>query len=301
MREGDVIEYIRKKQNRNAGVIVGIGDDAAVIKSPGPGRQSVVACDVVVEKTHFTRKQGTPEQWGRKSVCVNVSDFAAMGADPQYLILGIGLPKDINWTMTRQILDGILQACKDFGITVIGGDTVRSELISISVTLIGKAGRDKAVTRSGMRKGDVLFISGPLGNSYRSQHHLNFNPRISESEYLLKHYDVHAMIDISDGLAKDLQTLTAASGIGASVRLTAIPLREGASIRNALYDGEDFELLFALSEADAVKLLSTKKPGRKQFDFYPIGTVGVKGGRINWFMGEEKVRVEKPKDHHFNS
>lgn len=300
-KENQIISYIRQHQPKDPSVVLGIGDDAAVLRSLKGNVEWVVASDVVIEGTHFKRSQGLPSEWGKKSINVNLSDFAAMGAIPRYAVLGLGFPENIEWRIVKKILDGIQNACHCHKVVIIGGDTVRSEQIVISVTMIGEVSRQKAITRSGARPGDILFLTGPLGNSYKTKHHLNFIPKIAESTYLRQNYKVHAMIDVSDGLVKDLSTMMGDSQLGATVRLSAVPFRKGALLENVLYDGEDFELLFALSPSDAVKLLSRKRDKKDSFEFYPIGMTNAKSKKIDWLMGEKKIRVKNPKDHHFNS
>jgi thiamine-monophosphate kinase len=158
----------------------------------------------------------------------------------------------------------------EFKVAIAGGDTVRSEKIVINVALLGEARKDDIVLRSGARPGDRIFVTGPLGQSLKTGHHLSFTPRIEESRYLVRNFKPAAMIDISDGLAADLGHILEQSAAGAVLYADQIPFVFGAKLKNALYDGEDYELLFTLPAAKARKLMSSKKnTGR----FHHIGDI----------------------------
>ncbi len=156
-----------------------------------------------------------------------------------------------------------------FGVSIVGGDTVKSEKLVINVALLGRVRKNKLVTRCGAKAGDKIFVTGRLGRSLKSGKHLSFTPRVAEAKFLAQTFKPTAMIDISDGLAADLGHILDESGVGAEISSHDIPRAAGASLDNALYDGEDFELCFTLPKAQAARLRETKT----KFRFYEIGRI----------------------------
>ena len=234
------------------------GDDCAVL----PGGL-LFTCDPVIEGVHFLPT--TPaRQVGWKAMARNLSDIAAMGGQPRYAVISLGLRPATPVRWVRELYAGLHAAAKKFGCEIVGGDTahVRSEQFVV-VTLLGHA--DQPVRRSGAKPGDAVFVTGKLGGSFRSGKHLTFTPRIREARWLTQHFRIHAMLDISDGLASDLQRLVESSGVGFDICSRQVP-RNG-TLRAALTDGEDFELLFTVNPRAAGKL-------RKKF--YEIGRVTTK-------------------------
>ena len=217
---------------------VGIGDDAAVLN----GGQ-LIATDTILEGVHFDAA-APPEAIGHKAIAVNLSDIAAMAGRPTVATLSLTLNKRDRSERAERILSGLLATAAAFGVEVVGGDTTSWDApLAISVTLLGEAACP--VLRSGGVPGDSLFVTGPLGRSLSTGHHLTFTPRVAEAATLAAAAPLHAMIDLSDGLSSDLAHLCAASGCGATLDAAAIPRRDGATIDESLSDGEDFELLFA--------------------------------------------------------
>jgi len=234
------------------------GDDCAVL----PGGL-LFTCDPVIEGVHFLPT--TPaRQVGWKAMARNLSDIAAMGGQPRYAVISLGLRPATPVRWVRELYAGLHAAAEKFGCEIVGGDTahVRSEQFVV-VTLLGHA--DQPVRRSGAKPGDAVFVTGKLGGSFRSGKHLTFTPRIREARWLTQHFRIHAMLDISDGLASDLQRLVESSGVGFDICSRQVP-RNG-TLRAALTDGEDFELLFTVNPRAAGKL-------RKKF--YEIGRVTTK-------------------------
>jgi thiamine-monophosphate kinase len=274
------------------------GDDAAWVK---PSRKTqLLTADMLVENVHFTRRQGSPRQWGRKAICCNISDVAAMGGKPQYALMSLGLPQDFEQRKAHAIMRGALKACGEFDVELVGGDTARSEQIVISVAMVGIAANG-VVKRSGAKPGDFVFVTGRLGGTLDSGKHLDFIPRLRESQFLMSHYRVHAMIDVSDGLSKDLGHLAEESRVGFRIYASSIPLHRG--IRNrarAFLDGEDFELLFTLASKEAKRLLQDTRPQEQGFRFYPLGrAVPLKKGlKIVDLKGKE-MHFPRMLDHHF--
>jgi len=227
------------------------GDDCAVL--PGGG---LLTCDPVIEGIHFP--PDTPaRQVGWKAMARNLSDIAAMGGEPQYAVISLGLRPTTPAHWVRELYDGLHAAAQRFGCEIAGGDTahVWHEQFVV-VTLLGHA--DQPVLRSGAKPGDIVFVTGKLGGSFRSGKHLRFIPRLREAQWLVKHVCVHAMIDVSDGLASDLQRLVEASHVGFNIISAKIP----GKLPGALTDGEDFELLFTVAPRDA---------GKVRRKFYEIG------------------------------
>lgn len=234
-----------------SGVRIGIGDDAAVVRNHGS--ESVLCCDPVVENVHFSAKD-PPRLVGRKAVNRNVSDLAAMGALPDWLLVSLVLPRSYGVARRRELCAGIRAAAAAASCRVVGGDvaTHRGPLV-VTVTAIGHLG-GRALRRQDARVGDTLHVTGPLGGS-RLGHHLRFTPAVREGAWLAQQRAVHAAIDVSDGLLLDLATvLEASGGLGAEVFADALPVAAAAlrvaggdreqALWHALGDGEDHALLW---------------------------------------------------------
>lgn len=229
------------------------GDDCAVL--PGGG---LLTCDPVIEGIHFT--PDTPAyRVGWKAMARNLSDIAAMAGTPRYAVVSLGLRTNTSVRYVTELYRGMRAVARPFHCEIVGGDTAHTTGPQfIVVTLLGHARRP--VLRSGAKPGDAVFVTGKLGGSYASGKHLRFTPRLREAQWLAKNFRLHAMMDISDGLASDLQRLIEASHVGFDIASKQIP----GQLPNALTDGEDFELLFTVSQRDAAKLRSK---------FYEIGHV----------------------------
>ncbi|MBI4432835.1 MAG: thiamine-phosphate kinase [Candidatus Omnitrophica bacterium] len=270
--EFGLIEQIRgwvKKADKS--VVMGIGDDAAVLRLGG-AKDLLFTTDMLIEDRHFRRGEATAYEIGRKALAVNVSDIAAMGGAPQCAVVALGVPSDLRVDFVKDLYKGMNDLARAFGVKLVGGDTNHSDKIIISVALLGEVGRGKAALRSGAKAGDVVFVTGELGGSYSSKKHLNFTPRIKEARYLTEHFKIHAMMDLSDGLASDLTRMSQASRVGFILSEDAIPVSKYENLQKALTDGEDFELLFTLAPRDAAKLTLTYDR-KKMAPIHPIGKV----------------------------
>ena len=228
-------------------VLVGPGHDAAVLKLRGGA--VVAAKDVLVEGVHFTLPACTPALAARKAVAVNLSDLAACGAQPVGFLVGGVLPRPADRALFDALMRGFADAAREFGVPCLGGDTnVALGPLVLSVTVLGTPGPQGLVNRSGARPGQVLSVTGPLGGSLRGRH-LTFRPRLREARALIGAGVPSAMLDISDGLSRDLPRLCRMSDVGARVESHAVPVHPDASgrepLEEALHDGEDFELLLA--------------------------------------------------------
>ncbi|UCB57111.1 MAG: thiamine-phosphate kinase [Candidatus Omnitrophota bacterium] len=262
--EFGLIEHIARKINCDKSVICGIGDDAAVI-SYTKDKYLLLTTDMLIEGVHFRRREATFAQIGRKALAVNISDIAAMGGIPKYAVISAGLPRKISLRAVNEIMHGINVLARDFGVNIVGGDTVRSKKIVLSVFLVGEVKKRNLTLRSGARVGDLIFVTGTLGGS-RKMKQFNFIPRVKEAQGIIKRFKPTSLIDISDGLVSDLQRIAEASKVGAVIFGQSVPVTRGASLKQALYEGEDFELLFTMS------LESARKFYRK--DKFPITCIG---------------------------
>lgn len=273
-------------------LLLGIGDDAAVL---APNRHgTVVTTDLLSEGIDFLLTRDDPHLIGRKALAVNLSDLAAMGAEPIGVLVAVALPQTSPGgdalELARGIDEGMRPLLEQYDIPLIGGDTNTWDGgLVISVTALGRATARGVLRRDGAEPGDRLLTTGPLGGSIL-RHQFTFEPRLREAVYLNEHHTIHAAIDISDGLTLDLDRLCRASGVGAALQPERIPVAEDAVIlseqgsgktplEHALGDGEDFELLLAVPESDAERLLVVQplweRFGTRLFD---IGTCTTESG-----------------------
>jgi thiamine-monophosphate kinase len=283
LTEDELIAAIsRLLSGSQPGVVVGVGDDAAVLE-PGRGQQ-VLTTDLLIEGVHFERASISPRDLGAKAVTVNVSDVAAMGGSPRAAVAGIGLAPDVEAAWVMELYGGMRDACAEYALSLVGGDTNRADLVVVSVTVIGQVSPGRAVTRSGARIGDAIVVTGALGAAAGGLALSRAQPatmtaalsspwgralldalarpvaRVGEGQTLAQS-GAHAMMDLSDGLGKDLSRLCLASGVGARIELAAVPvaepLRAGAAslgvdaLELALGGGEDYELVATLDPPDA--------------------------------------------------
>jgi len=264
--EFGLIDIIKKNAPIKKDVIKGIGDDAAVLPF-NRNQNLILTTDMLIENVHFSKKDNA-RLVGRKALAVSISDIVAMGGRPKYGVVSLGVSKSNSLKEIESIYQGLFDIAKEFGISIVGGDTVRSKELIINVSLTGEAERKDIVFRSGAKSGDIIFCTGFLGRSLKTKKHLTFKPRLAEAQYLVKKIKPNAMIDISDGLASDLSHILNESQCGAIVDEERIPLTKGAKISQALFDGEDFELIFTLPKKKVVTLRQQRK-----FKFYEIGLI----------------------------
>ena len=280
--EFELITRLKTKLQTNDSVIVGAGDDCAVIDASVPGKWQLHKTDGVVEGVHFTRETA-PEKVGHKALGRALSDIAAMAGSPRWAMITLGLPDGFDGEMVEAIYDGINRLAKRHEVAVVGGETVSNpERLVISVSVVGEVDRDRCVLRAGAKPGDGVWVTGELGGSIAG-HHLDFTPRLNEARWLAEHFLPSAMIDLSDGLAGDLGHLLDQANAGAELLETALPIRREGRLRAresdaakppllaALTDGEDYELCFTLGQGYAVALLDQF---RKAFPETPISCIG---------------------------
>ena len=261
--EFDLIDWIRQQVISRDEVLLGIGDDTAILQPTD--RPWLTTVDSIAEGTHFTLETATPQQIGRKALAINLSDIAAMAGEPVAAFVSFHLPKHLGRTFIERVYQGLFQIAEEFNTVIAGGDTNTWDgPFVISITLMGLAHPQGSVLRSGAQVGDAICVTGELGGSLPSKHHLDFTPRVHEARQLLEHFDIHSMIDISDGVASDLRHILNASDTGAVIDAEHIPISKAVDeklphaerIRHALCDGEDFELLFTLSQNECESLLT---------------------------------------------
>lgn len=270
MNEFELIHRLTRALPANPSVVTGPGDDCAVLDLGVPDREFLFKTDAVVEGVHFT-PDASPEQVGHKALARCLSDIAAMGGTPTAALVTIGLPRDFQPKRVEAIYAGMAALARRHAVAIVGGETTTNpERILISVALLGWVPRGRAVLRSGAKPGDALFVTGELGGSLAGKH-LDFEPRLAEGRWLAARFPIHAMIDLSDGLAGDLRHLLESSGVGAELLAKSIPISRTARLAArasssakpalvaALTDGEDFELLFAVPSREAVPLLDAWK------------------------------------------
>jgi thiamine-monophosphate kinase len=251
-------------------VRLGAGDDCAVIGGARDRMWQLLKTDCVVEGVHFLTGE-KPARVGWKALCRAVSDIAAMGGVPRHALITIAVAREVKLAWLRGLYTGLRRAARRFGVSIVGGETSRSPGPAfISIALTGEVERTRCVTRGGGKAGDVLFVTGRLGGSLAGKH-LDFIPRIAEARWLTANFKIRAMMDISDGLAADLPRLARASGCGFEICEETIPRNRGCTVAQALSDGEDFELLFAVRPADASRL---EAQWRRKFPKLPLTKIG---------------------------
>jgi thiamine-monophosphate kinase len=282
MNEFELIAQWTRSLPGNASVIVGAGDDCAVLDLGEPGRYLLFKTDAVVQGIHFSAT-AEPEQIGHKALGRCLSDIAAMAGRPIAALVTMALPSQFDPAFLQRIYAGMNRLAEQHGVAIVGGETTTNpERLLISVCLLGDVAADKCILRSGAKNGDALFVTGELGGSLAGRH-LEFEPRLAEARWLAGHFAIHAMIDLSDGLAGDLRHVLQRGNVGAEVLARAIPISRAARLQAkaessaktpllaALSDGEDFELLFTVAGRDAVPLLDAWK---KQFPKTRLSCIG---------------------------
>ena len=251
----------------------GPGDDCAVIdRDPHSPSLLLLKTDALVEHIHFL-PDTPPRAVGWKAAARVVSDFAAMGGHPEYFLVTLALSPETAVAWAEDLYRGIGDCLEKFGGVLAGGESSSvppGSAAVISIAATGSVRREQVVFRSTAKPGHALLVTGKLGGSLQGKH-LNFTPRLSETNWLVSQYKPTAMMDISDGLAKDLPRLAAASGCGFVIDRAALPLTPGSTPEQALGDGEDFEILFSIEPARLSGLLTA---WRATFPDLPLTRIG---------------------------
>ncbi|MCB9923709.1 MAG: thiamine-monophosphate kinase [Planctomycetaceae bacterium] len=281
--ESEFVAWLRQRVPPHPLVPLGIGDDAAQIAlSSG---SCIVTSDMLMEGVDFRLRECEPRQIGRKALAVNLSDLAAMAAKPVAAIISVAVPSRMPITFLKLMYEGLLDLGSEFDVALAGGDTNSwKHPLAISVTAIGEPTGGGLVTRSGAQVGDAILVTGEFGGSILGRH-LEFRPRVAEAIYLHRQYEIHAAMDVSDGLSLDLSRLANQSGCGAIVNSLCVPISDDAhrlaaeenfamsALEHALRDGEDFELILAVSQDTAERILAD-------------GSLGVRITRIGEFVSD---------------
>lgn len=272
--------------------LVGIGDDAAVLawnREPAQDSELVLATDQIVDRVDFLSDSQPLEKIGRKAVLINLSDLAAMAAKPRSILVTISLPRDNSTQIAAGLFEGIMAVAAEYEMSICGGDiTVYDGPTAVSVTIVGEVPRGRRWLRNGAQEGDAIIVTGAFGGSIAGRH-LEPQPRVAPALRLADQFDIHAAIDVSDGLSLDLDRLCAASGVGAEFDSEAIPVHQDAvslsgedgqsPFDHAWSDGEDFELIMAVAASDVDAVLAAD--------------VGVKLTRIGTFTGRTGLWTQR--------
>jgi thiamine-monophosphate kinase len=286
--EGTVVARIaralgERRPHGRASLRIAIGDDAAIWK-PRLGHETILTADWFLEGSHFDREKHPPDSIGWKCLARAASDIAAMGGEPRCFLLSLALPSSHTSHWLDEFLQGLKRASRQLRCSVAGGDTTRNEKILIGVTVVGEVRKGCALLRSGARPGDVIFVTGRLGEaelglaelraekpSCYSRHpkdsrirkHMYPEPRLRVGQWLAHRKIATAMMDLSDGLSSDLARLCAASGVGAEIEERQLPLAQSLGSKSespenlleaALHGGDDYELLFTVNERIAGRI-----------------------------------------------
>jgi len=261
--EFSLIDWIRQHAQIREPVATGIGDDTAIVNGPAGGRQVLVTTDMLMEGRHFRLETATPQQIGRKALGVNLSDIAAMAGRPTAAFISLALPQSGGRRLAEGLYEGMNELAERYEVSIAGGDTNAWDgPLVLNVTLLGESSAKGPVRRAGARPGDRLFVTGPVGGSLPSGRHLAFEPRLREAALLHERFDLHALIDLSDGISSDLGHIATESGVRAVLIADQIPVHADVDpalpaeerLRHALSDGEDFELLLAVGPEEADRM-----------------------------------------------
>ena len=264
MSELDYLRWIRSRLgNRSPEILVDSGDDAAVVRV---GRRSVLLkTDAVIDGVHFRLSRAKPELIGHKAIARPLSDIAAMGCRPTFAVVAMAIPLRMARTLLRGVFLGLKKTADRFGVSIVGGDIASHDgKLTVTVSLMGETCGARPVLRSGAKAGDRILVTGTLGGSLEGKH-LRFVPRVREGTELARRFRIHSMIDISDGLVTDLAHVCTSSGVGAILESKKIPVSaaakrmKGRPLDHALYDGEDYELLFTASSRTSSRIVAQKR------------------------------------------
>ena len=267
--ERSFIRWLRERIPAHPQAPLGIGDDAALLQF-SVGKQVVATTDMLMDGVDFVLADCDPRRVGRKALAVNLSDLAAMAATPVAAFVSLALPRQGGQLLAQQLYEGLLPLAAEFQIALAGGDTNSWDApLAISITALGEVTPGQEFSRAGARPGDWILVTGSFGGSILGKH-FDFTPRLREALWLAAHAEIHAAIDVSDGLSLDLFRLAEESGCGAAISPEHVPLdpaavtlaqqrADGVSpLQHALADGEDFELILAAPPASAAQLIATQ-------------------------------------------
>jgi thiamine-monophosphate kinase len=251
--ESHITEHIRNltQQPRGSGVVLGIGDDCAIVRPRGAADDLLLTSDMLIEEVHFRQSTHRPEDIGWKTLARGLSDIASMGGDPRWCVVSLAVARECGEAWIDRFYRGFLQLARREHTALVGGDLARADRVVCDIMVCGTVPRGKALRRDGARAGDAIYVSGQLGGSALGlsqpgatrgarRRHLHPEPRLALGRFLRGR--ATAAMDLSDGLSLDLQRLALASGLTAEI--TEPPRFPGATLDQALHGGEDYELLF---------------------------------------------------------
>lgn len=318
------IDRLRRRLSQAEGVELGLGDDCASLAGFDRGRL-LVTTDLLLEDVHFRLTTTTPEQLGHKMLAVNLSDVAAMGGTPRFFLCALGVPADLEVEIIERMYEGALSLADRFEVALVGGDTNRSESgLVLAVTVMASPPKRGALTRAGARAGDVVMVTGTLGDSalglkileedrattphlpafeQLTRRHLEPTPRIDAGRALAADRLAHAMIDVSDGLAIDATHLAVESGVGIEIDPAAIPLSPELqavaheldldAVAIAAAGGEDYELLFAAAPRHVAEIEDSLR--RLGVPVSVVGRVTERAGEV--LIGDRPARELRGYQH----
>ena len=285
-----------------------IGDDCTVL--PMGDEALVMTTDMLVEDVHFLREASSPEEIAHKSLMVNISDVAAMGAKPIATLLSLSLPESAQGEWSEAFMRGYYEASSNHNVALVGGDTTASrDRITINVVAIGRVCRSNIKRRSAAEVGDIIAVTGKLGasskglvdlmfgdlNTEAARIHRMAQARVTEGVWLGEQKEVHAMMDISDGIASDIKHIMEQSGVGADIELSAIPT--DYDIRYATTGGEDFELLLTVAE-ESFGAVATALRSATGTELTAIGRI-TEGGELRWLEDGVPTEIDLKGFTHF--
>jgi len=319
--EFGLIKVIKGMAKRGTAVVVGIGDDVAVLESCS-GKLQLATTDILIQDVHFSLGFTDPYHLGRKALGVNLSDMASCGGIPRAFLVSLALPPEEELDFVRSLYQGMMELAAEFEVSLVGGDTSRGGCLIISVVLIGEAEQGQIIYRRGARSGDQIFVTGTLGDAALGlemlkrgvkegdlvQRHLSPIPRIKEGREIASRGLATSMIDISDGLLADLRHILEASGVGGEIWLSRLPLSEG--YRKGIEEYSSDPYLLALTGGEDYELLFTSPPGRGAeimelaeeigTPITPIGEIAGAPGRIKVYGEDgEEYPLEGMGHNHF--
>lgn len=273
--ENDLLRWFRETLPTHKQLLLGAGDDAAVMKL-AEGAHLVATTDMLMDGVDFRLGEHRPIDIGHKALAINLSDLAAMAARPVAALVSLALPRQGGEALAKELYQGIVPTAAQYGMAIAGGDVNSWEgPLVINITALGEVQPGREWRRSGARAGDLILVTGSFGGSILGKH-LDFFPRVDEALWLAEHLEVHAAMDVSDGLLLDLSRLAEASGVGACIKLDIVPISAAARMLSdreqngvtpmdhALGDGEDFELILAVNPQAAKRFFEQHPDWQKR-------------------------------------
>ncbi len=258
MNEKSFLKTIFPMLNQGDDIVVGPGDDCAAINVGDPETYYLLAVDQVISGIHFDPEITLPEEAGAKLIKRNISDIASMGGNPSHALVTLAVGVDISSDWIEGFYCGLAKEADKWSVSICGGDVAllkTSKSFISTLTITGKVKKENICLRKNIKPGDLLYVTGVFGDSYNSRHHLNFNPRVKEANFLSNGF-TKAMMDVSDGLLLDLRRMAEASGVSIKLDLTKIPSRTPRlPVKNIISDGEDYELMFSIGPSLEQELL----------------------------------------------